>query len=78
LVHIRQCYALIGKVLYRLRQFFHLRPVLLIGRGDVQGQQMPQGIDRRMHLGPFAPLGASAFARKSALKPGKSPVNRRP
>ena len=37
---------------------FHLRPVLLIGRSDVQGQQMSQGIDRRMHLGPFASLGA--------------------
>jgi hypothetical protein len=27
-----------------LRQFCHLRPVLFIGRGHVQGQQMPQGI----------------------------------
>ena len=48
LVHIRQCHALIGKILYRLCQLFHLRPVLLIGRSDVQGQQMSQGIDRRM------------------------------
>ena len=58
LIHIRQCHTLVGKVLYRLRQFFHLRPVLLIGRGDMQGQQMSQGIDCRMHLGPFASLGA--------------------
>ena len=49
---------LTSDLLDRLRQFAHLRSILLIGGRHQQSQQVAQGIDRRMHFAAFAPLGA--------------------
>src|SRR5215203_5594086 len=38
LVHVRQLYRLAGRFLHGLGQLVHPCPVLLIGRGDVQGE----------------------------------------
>jgi len=50
---------LASRLLHCLSQLAHLRTVLLIGKRDMQRQQMTQGIDRQMHLLPklcLAPL----------------------
>src|SRR6266566_5336327 len=39
-------------------QFAHLSAILLIGRRDMQRQQMPQGINHQMHFAALAPLGS--------------------
>src|SRR5690242_7121705 len=45
-------------LLYGGSQLTHLSPILLIGRGDMQGQQMTKRVYCRMHLASFAPLGS--------------------
>jgi hypothetical protein len=58
-------HRLAGGLLHPLRQLAHLGAILLIGRRDQQGQQMPQRIDRHMHFAAFAPLG-TIIARMAA------------
>lgn len=46
-------------------KFFHLGTFLLIGRGDIKGQQMPQGIYRDVRFAAFfafMPIIARPFA----------------
>ena len=42
-----------GHLLYLFRQFSDLGSVLLVGRGDVQSQQMTQGVHRHVGFAPF-------------------------
>ena len=42
-------------LLHLLGQFAHLSAILFVGRSHMQGQQMPQRIDRRMNLRALAP-----------------------
>lgn len=43
-----QLHRLSRRLLHRLCQLAHLRPILIAGRSDMQGQQIAQGIDHRM------------------------------
>jgi hypothetical protein len=43
--HALSCHFLHGR-----SQFAHLSPILLIGRGEMQGQQISQGIERNQRL----------------------------
>ena len=54
LIDIRQLHMVSGDLLHLCGQPFHLRSILLISGGDVQGQQMAQRIHGRMHLRAFA------------------------
>ena len=56
LVHEGQFDALSCRFLHHSGQFADLRPILLIGRGHMQRQEMPQGIDGQMHLASFSSL----------------------
>ena len=58
LVNESQFHRLPGHLLYALSQLAHLCPVLLIGWGDQQRQQMTLHINGYMHLAAFAPLGS--------------------
>lgn len=57
LIHIGLPHALIRNLLHGLRQLLNFGPLLFICRGDMQGQQVTQGVDRSMHFGALAPLG---------------------
>ena len=46
-----------GDLLHFSSELFDLRPILLIGGRYMEGQQMSQRVDRRMHLRSLAPLG---------------------
>ena len=52
------------------RQVCDLRALLLIGRRNLQGQEMPQRVHRDRHFAAFAPFGASVAAACSALRGG--------
>jgi hypothetical protein len=67
LVDVGQLDRLAGHGLHTGGQRFHLRPILLVGRGDHQGQQMAQGIDRRVHLGAALALGPVVAGAVAAL-----------
>jgi len=51
-----------------LRQFAELRTILLISRGDQQGQQVAQSIDRRMHFAAKAMLGSIIASTASTYR----------
>src|SRR6266700_4065436 len=48
-------------------QLAHLRSILLIGRGDMQGQQMPQSIHRDVNFSAFGPCGCIIGRAMSAF-----------
>src|SRR6266568_5310259 len=58
LIHESQLHAVSCYLLHGGSQLAHLSPILLIGRRDMQRQQMPQGIDSQMNFAAFAPLGS--------------------
>ena len=68
LIHKRHLHGGTGCLLHRRRQRGNLGAVLVIGRGDVQRQQMAEGIDRQMHLAALAPLGSVIPGPCSALR----------
>ena len=56
LIDICQLNVVAGHLLHRLRQFGHLRPLLLIRWRDDHGQQMAQGVHRDVGLRAPLPL----------------------
>lgn len=44
LVHVRQLHRFAGCLLRGLRKLAHPLPVLLVGRGHAQGEQVPQSV----------------------------------
>ena len=68
LVHERDLGVLVGGLLHGFGQLRHLRPVLLVGRGHLGGQQMPQRFQRRVHFGAFAFLMAVEARARLALR----------
>ncbi len=70
LVHKRHLDRVIGGGLDLLGQFGDLRPILLIGRGDMQGQQIPQRSDRQMNLAAFPAFGASLAGPRATFRRG--------
>ena len=56
LVHEAHLHTLPGDVLHRCRQRRDLGPILGVGRGDDEGQQMPQGVDGGVGLAPLRRL----------------------
>lgn len=63
LIDVSQLHFLDADCLYGLRQLADLIPVLGIGRGDMQRQQMSQGIHGSVNFRPF-----TAWHRRS--RPG--------
>ena len=45
-----------GDLRYLLGELLHLRPVLLVGRGDMLGKQVAQRVDRGMYFDPLRRL----------------------
>ena len=56
LIDVRERHLLVADLLYRLDKLADLISVLLVGRRDVQGQQVAWGIDGDMHFEPFLRL----------------------
>ena len=59
LIDISQLDMFSRNLLHLLGQFAHLSAILLVGRCHMQGQQMPQRIDRRMTPEPLRRLAPS-------------------
>ena len=70
LIRISQLHAIARNLLHRLRELLDLRPILFIGRGDMQRQQVTQGVDCRVHFGALAPLGAVVARPRARLRRG--------
>ncbi len=58
LIHVSQLDILLRDLLHLPGQFLHLGSILLVGRRDMQGQQMAQRVNCRMDLRSFAPFGS--------------------
>ena len=62
LVHVDQLDVVAGGLLDRVGQGLDLGSVLFVGRSNMQRQQLPQGVDGEMELGPL-PSFVSVVAR---------------
>ena len=67
LVDVDQFDVFAGGVLDSLGERLDLGPILFVGRGDDQRQQLAQGIDRQMQLGPLLPFVPVVARAVSAL-----------
>ncbi len=68
LVHKGYLHRFAGCLLHFLSKFGDLIAVLFVGRGDFQGQQVAQRIDRDMNLRAFAPFIAVVTSALAALR----------
>src|SRR5215210_6295673 len=68
LVNIRQLHSVPGELLYRFCQLLDLVSILLIGRADMQREQLAQRIDCRMHLAALASLRTVITSACSRLR----------
>jgi len=57
LVHVGQRHGFARGLLDRRRQLGDVCPILFVGWRDVQGQQLTEGVDRKMDLAPLAAFG---------------------
>ncbi len=62
---------LVGDGLELPGEFAHLRPFLLVGRGDFERQQAAQRIDRDVDLGTLAPLVPVVASTRATLRGGR-------
>lgn len=70
LIDISQLHMISGDRLHLLGQVLNLLAVLLAGRSDMQGQQVSQRINRRMHFRSLAPLGPIVSGSRTGLRRG--------
>jgi len=70
LVHKGHLHRLAGYLLDLFRQLRDLGPVLFIGGGDIQRQQMAQGIHREVGLAAFAPFRPIVAGLLTAFRGG--------
>ena len=70
LVDVGKFHVVSGHLLRRFGELVHLGAVLLVGGGDMQGEQVAQGVHRSVHLGSFAPLGAIVSGPRTRLRRG--------
>src|SRR5215207_5818117 len=79
LIHIREFDVLLGHLLDSLREFRHLRAILLIRGRDFDRQQIAQRVHRDVNFGAFAPLVSVVASTRAALPPpAESCANRAP
>jgi hypothetical protein len=70
LVDVGKFHVVSGDLLHRFGELLHLGAALLAGGGDMQGEQVAQGVHRSVHLGSFAPLGAIVSGPRTRLRRG--------
>src|SRR5215204_520427 len=68
LIHIREFDVLLGHLLDSLREFRHLRAILLIRGRDFDRQQIAQRVHRDVNFGAFAPLVSVVASTRAALR----------
>jgi hypothetical protein len=70
LVDVGKFHMVSGHLLHRFGELLHLGAVLLVGGGDMQGEQVAQGVHRSVHLGSLAPFGAIVSGPRTRLRRG--------
>ena len=59
LVDVGELDTLVGRDLDRLCKAAHLSAIVVVGRSDVEGQDMTEGVDRHVQLGSTLRLAPS-------------------
>jgi hypothetical protein len=70
LIDISKLHVLLGDPLYLGGELLDLGPILLIGCGHMQRQQVSERVHRRMHLGALAAFRAIVAGPRSRLRRG--------